>query len=67
MSEKKYYLREWREVTIQEYIRAEKEAGFVSKFLGKPATCGFTGFGSPSNRVEGKAVADDLVNELEKG
>lgn len=42
---------EWEEVSLEEFIKAEKEAGFISAYhdQGRHATAGFSG-----NNIEGK-------------
>lgn len=49
----RYFLTEEREVTIEEYVRAERDAGFRPKGedKGQPATAGFSS-GKISGRTE---------------
>jgi hypothetical protein len=42
----RYYVREWREVTKEEFISVERRAGFYSKFPGEVATSSFSSGGS---------------------
>jgi hypothetical protein len=58
MSEK-YYLKsswqkEYQEVTKEQFMEAEKNAGFHSKFEGEPVTAGFGGSG-----IQGKIVYEN--------
>lgn len=44
----------WCLVTKEEFMEAEKRAGFRSKFEGEPATAGFSG-----NGIEGKVIEEN--------